>query len=141
MTETNYVNRVDQTRLQKIDGSKLAESVDEELYPRRDRKIGTDPVPVAPLVPTSIYPSLWASANQDPPKAGDTITTDLDWVNSTEPDELPDDGIGNVAPTPAPEPPFALYFGPSREEFETFKKQVVAALRHIGVDVRKYFEV
>jgi hypothetical protein len=140
MTEQRYVNRVDQTDHFEAEGKAL-EALSE-----------TVPLVEATLENPGVRSALLEQgfkSTLDPitPSSAVMSTLALDEHYVTELD--PEDNIGNKA-----EPPDTPYLETaeliskllkekasrdSGESFAEFKKQVIAAFRHLGLDVKKFF--
>jgi hypothetical protein len=164
MTEIHYVNRVDQSPFQKLEGEKLAESETTQPDPelavdllqygtvQPDRKKGFDLVELETVkteyhvtghVGETVVLQPHQRAVYTDPAIESVEQVDEAFAGPGPEEELPDDNIGNVASASTPDPStilLASLLKDSLAEVE-FKRQVIAAFKHLGLDTRKHFGV
>jgi hypothetical protein len=134
MSTESYVNRVNQgphfEALKPVEETGAA--VDQIATPSEDPEPKLDKVGPAPVFesPTDPYGLLVSTSIEH---REDGTNTAIHEYGS--PADDPNDNIGNVNIVKATLDSLIV----SRTEFERFKTQVIVALKHMGVDTRKYF--
>jgi hypothetical protein len=149
MSEIHYVNRVDQSPFQKLEADKIAESESTQPDPEAKFIVGESAVnvvldPIIEQAAVDLGSAPHHALEQSNPQTSIRCSGGVDLEKLLE---EPDDNIGNVdtdiASTSTPDPTLILLSQLLKENLAEieFKRQVISAFKHLGLDTRKHFGV